>query len=105
VAKAGATLPDFSCLNGVIRVRATKIQQTLFGAAAGFLNTTWNGNEQVLEVLTATIIMQYANMRRHCPGSPFFIHGHETIANLPIPESELLAMAVTTRSAFDPVQN
>jgi hypothetical protein len=100
--KAGATLPDISCLDGVVRVRVTKLQQTLFGAAVGFSTSAWNVNEQVLEVLTATLIMHYASMHRHRPDSPFVIRVHVTIAALAIPESELLAMAVTIPGAFDP---
>jgi hypothetical protein len=47
--KIGATLPDLSCLDDVVRVRATKLQTTLIGAAVGFSNSTWDVNEQVLQ--------------------------------------------------------
>ncbi|KAE9172862.1 hypothetical protein PF005_g26520 [Phytophthora fragariae] len=69
----------------------------------GFADTALNLDDDVADVLTATLFMHFPDMLRLCEGSPFITKVRETLAELNIGESELLAWGVTiTRAIVTP---
>jgi len=96
--QAGARLPDLTALDGVVR---TRVEKLLFAAVTGFSTLSWNLDPQVLEVLTATLILHFPEMERHRLDSPSVRRIHEALV-LNIQASELLAWSITLRAAFNP---
>jgi hypothetical protein len=77
------------------------VEKLLFAAVTGFSTLSWNLDPQVLEVLTATLILHFPEMERHRLDSPSVRRIHEALV-LNIQASELLAWSITLRAAFNP---
>ncbi|KAE8976532.1 hypothetical protein PR003_g26110 [Phytophthora rubi] len=98
--KDGARLPPLAALDPPVLARARKMQRLLFSNTIGFADTALNLDDDVADVLTATLFMHFPDMLRLCEESPFVTKVRETLAELNIGESELLAWSVTITRAF-----
>ncbi|EGZ23108.1 hypothetical protein PHYSODRAFT_324362 [Phytophthora sojae] len=91
--KDGARLPTLAALDTPILARARKLQQLLFSSTMVFADAALNLDDDVTDVLTATLFMHYPDI------SPI-TKIRELLAERVIGESELLAWSVTISKAF-----
>ncbi|EGZ22666.1 hypothetical protein PHYSODRAFT_330408 [Phytophthora sojae] len=98
--KDGARLPTLAALDTPVLVRARKMQPLLFSSTMAFADATLNLDDDVADVLTATLFMHYPDMLVLCPSRPLITKIRELLAQRAIGESELLAWSVTINQAF-----
>lgn len=59
---SSASLPELSCFDAHVRSRVARLQTSLFHASLGFATASWDIDPQVLDVLTASLLL-------HLPGT------------------------------------
>ncbi|EGZ19010.1 hypothetical protein PHYSODRAFT_332725 [Phytophthora sojae] len=82
------------------RLQVDLMQLLLFSSTTAFADATLNLDDDVADVLTATLFMHYPDMLVFCPSSPLITKIREFLALRAIGEPELLAWSVTTSQAF-----
>ncbi|KAG3109093.1 hypothetical protein PI124_g8770 [Phytophthora idaei] len=95
--KEGGRLPSLSALESPILGRAMKMKAVLFASTVTFSDQSLNLDEDVADVLVATLFLHYPDMLRFCDSSPFVVKMREPMAARSIGESEVLAWSSTIR--------
>ncbi|POM60291.1 hypothetical protein PHPALM_30876 [Phytophthora palmivora] len=88
--KDGARHPSLRALEESNLSRALKLQALLFASTLGFADPALNLDEELAEVLTATLVMHYPDMLLLADSSAFFVR------------MQLLTWSVAIRRAFTP---
>ncbi|POM70206.1 LOW QUALITY PROTEIN: Hypothetical protein PHPALM_13388, partial [Phytophthora palmivora] len=98
--KDGARHPSLRALEEPNLSRALKLQALFFANTLGFADPALNLDEELAEVLTATLVMHYPDMLLLADSSAFIVRMRASLAALAIGEAELLAWSVAIRRAF-----
>ncbi|KAG3149060.1 hypothetical protein PC128_g23469 [Phytophthora cactorum] len=98
--KEGARLPSLRALEYPVVACAEKIQVLLFTNTLGCDDHTMNLEEDVAEVLTATLILHYPDMLVLSPDSAIVARIRDAMSARAIGEDEVLAWSDTIRRAF-----
>ncbi|KAG3042710.1 hypothetical protein PC128_g25996 [Phytophthora cactorum] len=80
-----------------------KMKAVLFASTVTFSDQSLNLDEDVADMLVATLFLLYPDMLRFCASSPFVVKTREDMVARSIGQSEVLAWSSTIRREFFPL--